>query len=180
MQNKPTLWTLPKEMYAEISRWLLNEPSSNIIRLFAGKVIIKDIRNGETYANGLLHSFNDEPAVIQNGKRVWYHHSKIHRDNDLPAIIFANGDQCWCIHGKIHRYNGPAVVCINGELQWYQNDMRHRDNGPAMICANGSRIWYQLNKIHRDNGPAIVYADGRQYWYLNGEEQNVRSYCNIC
>ena len=141
LKYKPTLWTLPREMYAEISRWLLDDDDdlSSIIRLLAGKVIVRDDKEGRTYGNGLLHSFDDNPAVIYpNGHKRWYQNGKIHRGNDLPAIVYADGEKCW-----------------------YQHDKIHRDNGPARIYADGTQIWYFNDKIHRDYGPAIIYADGR-------------------
>ena len=59
-----TLWSLPKEIYAEISRWLGIGYAGDLMRRLAGNIIIKDIRNNMTFANGLLHSFNDEPSQI--------------------------------------------------------------------------------------------------------------------
>ena len=62
-----SLYTLPKEMYAEIARFLGTDFPSNGFRLAAGNVQIKDVLNGATYLNGLLHSFDDSPAVIADG-----------------------------------------------------------------------------------------------------------------
>jgi len=40
----------------------------------------------------ILHSFDDEPTVIyDNGTKMWYEDNKIHRDNNLPALIRSNG-----------------------------------------------------------------------------------------
>jgi hypothetical protein len=30
----------------------------------------------------------------------WWFHGECHRDNDLPAIIYANGRQSWWVHGR--------------------------------------------------------------------------------
>ena len=48
----------------------------------------------------ILHRDNDLPAIIyNNGDKEWYKNSKLHRDNDLPAIIRADGTQEWWIYG---------------------------------------------------------------------------------
>ena len=38
-----------------------------------------------------------------NGNQFWYKNGKIHRDNDLPAVIYASGTQEWFKNGK--KYN---------------------------------------------------------------------------
>ena len=49
-----SLWQLPSELYAEISRFLVDNihDVSRLIRKLAKKNIVKDIINGKTYANG--------------------------------------------------------------------------------------------------------------------------------
>ena len=52
--------------------------------------------NQEWRLNGQLHRDNDLPAIIyENGERVWYQNGLLHRDNDLPACIYLNGNQFW-------------------------------------------------------------------------------------
>lgn len=118
---------------------------------------------------GKLHREYDLPAIIYaNGDQFWYQHNKRHRDNDLPAVIYENGTQHWYRHDKRHRDNNfPAVICPNGVQQWFQHNKLHRDNDlPAVIHADGTQIWYQDDYIHRDNDlPAVIYANGEiQYW----------------
>ena len=36
-------------------------------------------------------------------KQYWFQNGKLHRDNDLPAVVYANGDQIWYQNGKRHR-----------------------------------------------------------------------------
>ena len=51
-----------------------------------------------------------------------YKHGKFHRDNDLPAVVYANGDKYWYQNGKLHRDNDlPAIVWADGEKRWWQN-----------------------------------------------------------
>jgi antitoxin component YwqK of YwqJK toxin-antitoxin module len=56
------------------------------------------------------------PAVIfLNDNKVetqeWYKNDKLHRDNDMPAMIIHNGTQEWYQNGQLHRDNDlPAVI----------------------------------------------------------------------
>ena len=75
-----------------------------ILTFLAGGKLVKEERNGCTYANGVLHSFDDKPAVIwADGTQYWCKNGKIHRDEDLPAIIHADGTQEWHKNGELHR-----------------------------------------------------------------------------
>lgn len=70
--------------------------------------------------------------------------------------------------GRLHRENDlPAVIRSDGEQRWYKNGQIHRGNDlPAMIYPNGSKFWYFNNVPHRGNNmPAFVFSDGeKQYW----------------
>jgi antitoxin component YwqK of YwqJK toxin-antitoxin module len=125
--------------------------------------------------NGILHSFNDQPAIIRNDGSQhceWYRHGKIHRDNGQPAIIYSNG-KGWYQHGKLHRDNDqPAVIYLSpGKQIWYQHGKLHRDHDqPAIIKDNGSKEWYQHGRLHRDNDqPAIIKDNGSKEWYQHGK-----------
>ena len=110
-----SLVTLPKEMYAEIARFLGSDFPGQGFRRAVGVVQIKDIINDQTYSNGALHSFDDQPARINTeGSQFWYLRGELHRDNG-PAIIRADGSRYWYQHGKIHHDNDqPAIVFANG------------------------------------------------------------------
>lgn len=49
--------------------------------------IIRINMSEEWYKNGKLHRDNDLPAVIDGVNKKWYKYGKLHRDNDLPAVI---------------------------------------------------------------------------------------------
>lgn len=51
----------------------------------------------------------------------WYKNGEVHRDNDLPAVVFKDGEKQWWQNGKLHRENGPAVICENGNKQYHLN-----------------------------------------------------------
>lgn len=68
-----------------------------------------------TIANGLLHSFNDQPAVS-------YHHynKKIYDKYDTHPYP-PSGVKQYYSHGVLHRDNGPAVIYPNGLLLYYRD-----------------------------------------------------------
>lgn len=79
--------------------------------------------------------------------RYWYLNNKLHREDDLPAMIWENGVLRWYVHGKLHR---------DGDL-------------PAIVWAGGDQEWWQHGKRHRDGDlPAKIYKDGTQEWWLHG------------
>lgn len=118
----------PEYMFAMISAFLPTSEGDDLRRV-AGKVIFKHTdKNGRTYKNGLLHSYNDQPAIIEGDRRVWYKNGKIHRDGDLPAII-DQYQQGWFQNGEIHRDGDlPAFINSNTE-QWYKNGNLYRAGG---------------------------------------------------
>lgn len=125
------------------------------------------------YRNGKLHRDNDLPAVIYiSGEQIWYKNGLKHRDNDLPAIVIKGSNHKeWWQHGKCHRENDlPAIIYNNVTQEWRQHGKLHRENDlPAIIRTYGEKIWYKNGLIHRDNDlPAIMYISGSQYWYKNG------------
>ena len=79
----------------------------------------------------------------------WYYKNKIHRDNDLPAVIRSNGDQEWYQNGKLHRDNDlPAIINVNNSVIWYER-------------------WYQHGKLHNTTGPARIKENGKTEYYIN-------------
>ena len=65
------------------------------------------------FKNGLLHSYDDNPAVIYpSGTRVWCKNGFIHRKKDLPAIIYTNGTMAWYKQAKYSRSDNKPVVVM--------------------------------------------------------------------
>jgi len=126
----------------------------------------------ETRCNGLLHSKNDNPAMIWcHGEKSWWKNGQLHRDGDKPAITWLNNKE-WYKHGNHHRDGGkPAVIHKDDDdiiLEWHQDGILHRDGDkPAIICY-GIKKWYKHGKLHRSNGPAVIYPDGRTEWWSDG------------
>lgn len=60
--------------------------------------------SGYTYLCGVLHSFDDLPAVkLVHGDKYWYKNGELHRDNNLPAIEYASGDKHYYQHGSLYK-----------------------------------------------------------------------------
>jgi hypothetical protein len=71
----------------------------------------RHVSGSSTYANGLLHSFNDQPAVDNADRKEWYSFGMLHRDHDQPAQIFGgDGPEIYFFYGELHRANGIPVV----------------------------------------------------------------------
>jgi hypothetical protein len=87
--------------------------------------------------NGELHSFMGQPSVIryENGQinaHSWHKKDKLHRDNNLPSVIWYNQYEQtirkdWFKKHVLHRDEDmPAVICYdeNGKIKsqdWYKN-----------------------------------------------------------
>jgi len=44
-----------------------------------------------------------EEYKIEQFNQVWYQNGKLHREDNLPAIIYPDGTQYWYQNGKCHR-----------------------------------------------------------------------------
>lgn len=96
---------------------------------------------------------------------IWYSNGKIHRDDDLPAIIFANGLHQWYKNGKLHRDGDkPAHVYLCGHIAYFKEGKLHRNaDFPAFLHPDGSSDFLchgQLWKEHDSDGRVIQLYNG--------------------
>lgn len=128
-------------------------------------------------------------GTLVNGSRVWYKVAVdgelvLHRDNDLPAVVYANGTEAWFQDGQLHRGRDlPAIVCANGSKFWCKRGKLHRghDMPAAIIATDGAPVplgpqgtwaqaWYWNGELHREGDePAIIDAWGNKVWYQHGK-----------
>lgn len=117
-----------------------HEDGFKCIKEFEGNNLRREI----WFKNGLLNSYNDQPALIKYDRpdinidvtdlclyKIWYKDSRIHRDNNPAMIISAYDDdnvvdrEFWYQNGKLHRVGGPAEIRYKGvkisEKHWYKN-----------------------------------------------------------
>lgn len=88
------------------------------------------------------------PVIWPDGTQMWYHgvnQDQLHRDGDLPAIIWGVKTREWYQFGKKHRDGDrPAYIGIGGTCAWYCHGQLHRVNGrPAIIRDDGSQEWWE-------------------------------------
>jgi hypothetical protein len=167
----------PQCMFAMLSAFLPIEEGHDLRRAAGGVFFRSTDQDGNTYRNGVLHSFNDEPTIQkEEGKyKAWYKNGQLHREGDLPAITRSEPDtQWWYKNGQLHRDGDlPAIVYRSGELFWYKEGHLHRDGDkPAVITPNDQewyQEWYQNGKLHRKGDkPARVRRNGDREWYKKG------------
>jgi len=88
------------------------------------------------------------PFKHENGDAYWYNDSgELHRDGDLPTIIYASKS-----------------------MEWFQHFLLHRDNDrPAVIKGCNYSAWWRFGRLHRIGGPAIIENGKSSYWLCNKE-----------
>ena len=117
-----------------------------------------------------------DPDRDASFKKMWYVRGKLHRDNDLPAVIHAIGTKKWYQDGILHRdHDRPAIEHADGRLEWVCKGIRHRSNGPAIVWPDGSTFYFQNGKLHRNDGqpafiPSLFFPDSHVVWYENDEQ----------
>ncbi len=123
--------------------------------------------------------------IHQTGKQIWYKEGKIHRDGDLPAIIWVHGAKEWYKEGKCHRDgNLPAIIRADGSQYWFKEGKIHRDGDlPACIRLDGTQLWFKEGKLHRDGCakplskaqelPACIWLSGIQKWFKDDKLHRV-------
>ena len=81
-----------------------------------------------SYLGNMIHSFNDQPAIIyNNGNKYWFWYGKKHRGGDQPAFVDSIGYKSWFWHGERHRENDlPAIEWETGKKEWYRHGLRYR------------------------------------------------------
>jgi len=115
----------PEYMFAIIAAYL-HESEGRDLRRVAGSVVFRhEDRDGWTYKNGVLHSYNDKPAIINVNYQAWYQNGERHRECDLPAFI--SGDrQIWYKYGKRHREGDQPAIISRDKQEWYKNGECYR------------------------------------------------------
>jgi hypothetical protein len=159
----------PEFMFAMLAAFL-PESEGDTLRQVAGKVMFKsEDKDGNTYRNGLLHSFDDMPALRTGSQQEWYKNGKRHRDGDMPAVL-DDQSKFWYKNGLLHR-EGDLPAAINRDNQiWSKNGFFHRDYDRPAIILGERQEWWVAGRRHRDGGPAIIDPDsGEQEWWTDGE-----------
>lgn len=154
------------------------------------KSYVEDLGLNDPTIDAYFAEHEEYMFKMENDNKCWYNkEGQLHRENDLPAVVFANGTQHWFRNGKLHRDSKdqkgktlPAVIA-KGNKMWYSNGNLHRDdvNGageqlPAVKWANGTKKWYIDGKLHNTSKgkdgqtlPAVIMPSCRvRNWYKDG------------
>jgi hypothetical protein len=160
----------PECMFAMLSAFV-SEEEGHYLRRAAGKVVFRSRdSDGNTYLNGLLHSYDDEPAFVSGNRREWYWNGLLHRDGDLPAVVIEGTAERWYRYGKSHRDGDlPAHIAENYQ-EWNKDGNIHREGDLPAIIDGTCSSWYKNNRLHRDGDlPAVLDVQADMYmWFKNG------------
>jgi len=68
------------------------------------------------------------PIINEFGEKKWFdYQDKLHRDDDLPALISSLKNKYWYFHHKWHRTFGPSSEQNDGEIHWTWLDRNIED-----------------------------------------------------
>jgi ribosomal protein L25 (general stress protein Ctc) len=174
--EQETLFTLDPDVFANIiSSYLYVDDLINVYRTCREMKSQLDESGRDIYKKICLHyqphSVDDLPAEITCENQYWYKEGKIHREGDLPALIYSDGTQKWYKEGILHRDGDlPAVIYCENQY-WYKEGKIHREGDlPALIYSDGTQKWYKEGRVHREGDlPAVIYWNGDQEWYKEGK-----------
>ena len=112
----------PECMFAMISAFLPVKEGRDLRRVSGSITFRHNDVYGNTYKNGTLHSFDDQPAYVGPFIKEWYKNGILHRERDLPAVVIGDWREEWWINGKRHRDGDlPAVITENEGNFWYKD-----------------------------------------------------------
>jgi len=160
----------PECIFAMLAAFLPDSEGDDLRRV-AGKVVFRsEDKDGNTYRNGLLHSFHDNPALVHGKHKEWYVDGLLHREGDKPAVVIDGVAERWYKHGKSHRDGDKPAHIAENYQEWWVDGKRHRDGDlPAII--DGNRMsWYSYGRINREGDlPSVEDRDLHLYmWFKNG------------
>jgi hypothetical protein len=168
--NVQVKYLLPAYESALVATFL-DGKEGDFFRKSSEDVDIKEVRDGCTYRNGALHSFNDNPAVNNNQKKAWYKDGELHREGDKPALIELDIEiTSYYINGKLHRDGDNPAVESNCFSHWYKDGELHRDNDLPAVVDEFQYEWWVNGKRHRD-GDKPAFDDektGNKQWWTDG------------
>lgn len=79
--------------------------------------------------------------ISELGTIKHYRKDVLHRDDNLPAVIFFNGDKEWWENGRLYKR-----VLSNGITSYYKNNLLHNIKGPALSFPNGKSYFFKNGK----------------------------------
>ena len=80
-------------------------------------------------------------SVYSSGHYEWVDkETRLHRDEDLPAVIYPGEDCQWFFHGRRHRLYGYAVIFMFSDGgEWWVNGKRYFDEKDFLDACDAYR-----------------------------------------
>lgn len=77
-----------------------------------------------------INNIEHNVFVIEEESYFYFVDNLLHRENDLPAIIWADGSKIWAINGQIHRNKPlPSIYWSFGKKEYYwENIPKKKEN----------------------------------------------------
>lgn len=135
--------SLPNELKALIACYLGSDLVGDKVREMAknAKIFHTDSK-GRTYINGLLHSVDDQPCVVNCYKKEWRKMGKLHRFGDKPAVIYENGNKFWFSEGvETKALLSSVVQMLSSPEGMYDPEYKPANDG----CPESYREVYSNN-----------------------------------
>lgn len=124
--------------------------------------------------------------LSEDGAVRFYHKGRLHRENDLPAVIYPDGRKVWYRFGKcIGAQTAPSrpddflpsanvqperTVLRDGTVEYRLHGKLHRMDGPAWIQKGGAQKWFHAGRMHREDGPAWIVPRFFARFYKEGHK----------
>lgn len=109
----------------------------------------------EYWQKGLRHR-DTGPAVVGPERREWWQRGERFRADDLP-VVETEGDEfeeacdMWMVGDKLHRENNlPAVIYEGGKMSWWLDGKRHRTDGPAVVDNGVEEYWIDDKQLSEE------------------------------
>jgi hypothetical protein len=101
LQHRILNFQEPKEIIAlyESSKELIEEMIQHTNFIVECKEVLSDEEIEWFQTNNINVKLLEEHKIDEKGNQEWYQNGLLHRDNDLPAIIYEDGGQKWYKNG---------------------------------------------------------------------------------
>jgi hypothetical protein len=133
-------------MFAIVTAYLPSEEGHDLRRV-AGDVVFRHAdKDRNSYKNGVVHSYSDQPALIIENYKPWCFNGMPHRDYDRPAVIYRDKQEWW---KKVKRNREGESPAIHTKL-WWKNRLIHRHCDKSAIITSFFQSLYKDGAIYRD------------------------------
>lgn len=77
----------------------------------------------------IINNVKHKVYKIEENSFFYFVNSKLHRENDLPAIEWEDGSKIWAVHNQIHRNTPkPTIIWAFGKVEYYWKNIPKTKN----------------------------------------------------